>query len=218
MRCRRYFILILCLGLFFFQPCAMAEDDWQYWNLIQLKGKVAEEWSWRIFTEQWLSEDFSHFFLTNVDTGLTWQPQPLWSLGAFYRYQYVDPAEGDSVAEHRYYPEITFYAPLDRVKISNRVRFEYHETNKTDFWWLRDRLYLSVPVDVKGRQFSPFVTEELFYHTGTGSINESRLGGGVSFKVAKRVELSLYYQVRHFRKRSDWTSAQVLGTTWTISV
>jgi hypothetical protein len=211
-------ILGLLLGLVVFNPSLRAEDDWQYWNLVQIKSELSEKWTWRVFSEQWLNEDFSNFYLTNVDTGLTWKPGKYYSLGGFYRYQSVTPENADSTAEHRYYPEVTFFLPTEHLKFSDRSRFEYHDTNRRDFWQFRNRFQISYPTKIKKLPITPYVDEELFYSTATGSINENRVSAGVTFKLGSRVDLSLYYLVRHTRKRADWQSAQVLGTTWTLKI
>lgn len=217
---RKFILLMLGVVCFLLSTASnvRAEDDWQYWNMVYAKGQVSEEVSWRIFTEQWFSDDVTNFYLANVDTGLTWKPSKYFSLGGFYRYQTVMPKGADTTAEHRYYPEITFYAPLKFVKISDRTRFEYHDTNRQDYWWFRNKLKVSVPTKIGDFPITPFVYDELFYQTRIGGINENRAGVGVSFKLHERLSLALYYQVRHTRKRADWKSSQVLGTIWTIQV
>lgn len=204
--------------LFLSLPVCRADDDWQYWNLFQIKAKVTDEISWRVFSEQWLVDDFSHFYLTNVDTGLTWKSNKYWSLGAFYRHQYVAPVNASSISENRYYPEITFYAPFEHIKFSDRTRFEYHDTRKKDFWIFRNRLTATVPFKIKDLPVDPYIYNELFYHTQIGGIQENRAGVGLSFGLGKHVNLNIFYQVRHTRKRADWQSAQVLGTMWTLSL
>lgn len=213
----KFVSLLLCFLIA--SPLVWAEDDWQYWNMFQIKSDLSEKWSWRIFTEEWLNEDFSNLYLTNVDTGLTWKPSRYFSLGGFYRYQYVSPKNGDSTSENRYYPELTFFLPTKHFKFSDRTRFQYHDTNRrTHFWSFRNKFQISYPTKIKELPVTPYVYNELFYHTGTGSINENRAGVGVSFKLSSRIDLALYYQVRNTRKRADWQSAEILGTMWTLKI
>lgn len=195
-----------------------ARDDWQYWNMVQLQGKLHEKWAVRAHGEQWLTNDFSRISLNNVEAGFLWKPFSFFEAGPFYRYQYTDAPKGPNVGENRYTIEASLRFRANAWEFSDRNRVEFRETTQRNFWVYRNQMRLAYHCKIKNTPLLPYISEELFQRGDGTGINENRAAAGIQMRFHKHFGLTLFYLIRHTKGKPDWKSDQVMGTTFQIYI
>ncbi len=191
---------------------ARADDDWQYWNEVTLKAKVADQWAASVKGEQWLREDMSELYLSNVSAGFLWMPSKYLEMGPYYRYEYTKTARGKHTQENRYYPELTLKLPYKRLVLSNRSRLEYRDRSTGTSWRYRDQFKLAASFYPGKHKVTPYLADEIFADTLTNRLSQNRLTAGFSTPVMKHVEIRFYYILKSDRLTTEWSQSHILGT------
>lgn len=189
-----------------------ADDDWQYWNEVTLKAKVADQWAVSVKGEQWLRENMSELYLANVSSGVLWMPNKYLEMGPFYRYEYTKTAKGKHTQENRYYPELTLKLPYKRLVLSNRARLEYRDRSTGTSWRYRNQFKLAASFYPKKHKVTPYVADEIFADTLTDRFSQNRLTLGAATPLMNHVEIRLYYILKSDRLATEWSQSHILGT------
>lgn len=224
-RCRRKpkisFVCVFILTWFFAAASpALARDDWQNWNNVDLTAKLADQWKFKVGGQQRLRDDFSDAFLYNVTAGFSWQPVQYLELGPYFKYEREKRTNGDHVNENRYYWEATLKHKVFDLSLSSRNRMEYRNKNaRGDGWRYRNQFKASYRLPfVEKIKVAPFVSEEIFWDITGHELNQNRFASGISFGLNKHVSLSLYYMLKSNRSGLDWDEVHVLGTGLSLTV
>jgi len=211
-------MMFLAASFLFSSQNAWAQDDWQLWNGYGLKIKINDDFSWKVYGEHRIVDDFSESRLGNVSAGFLWHPSKYFEIGPFFKYERSRKSSTFHINERRWLLEGTLKARLGPLKISDRNRVAYRGRNTTDIWRYRNRLKISYPIAVKKITISPFVSEEVFFESKAAVFSQNRVKMGMSAKITKNLSLSLYYMIKSNRRGADWSDVQVLGTGISISV
>lgn len=217
----RIFFIAVILGLCIHPSLVYAKkgDDWQYWNDMEIQKRIAEDWALKFHTEQWLRDDFTDLYTYIFDGGVLWSPYNFLEITPSFRYEHEKDARGRKTSEKRWYLDAVFKQTFKKIKFSDRSRIEYRDKNiGSDFWRYRNRVKAAYPLNVRGFQFSPYVSEELFWDISNHQLNQNRLAGGISWNLSKPLTLSTYYMWRSRKSGSDWNDEHILGTSLVLSL
>ena len=66
-------------------------------------------------------------------------------------------------------------------------------------------------------EIRPYTAYEIFYDSGTSSLNRKRLYHGFTFKVTEKVSADLYYMRQSDDKKDYWNHTNVFGTRFNIN-
>jgi len=209
--------LILCLLLSSAVVSAQAADDWQYWNEFQLSYKVQDKWGLKIAGEQRMVDDFSILGLTNVTAGTEWQALRFLDLGAYYKFENDKSPSGAKNDEHRHYWQATLKTKRGSFFIKDRNRMEYRNKKTKDGWRYRNQIQIGYAIPYKQFVFTPYLSEEFFYDTVAGEINQNRVAIGVSTKLSPHIKIATYYLLKSNRSGRDWNESNALGTNLALS-
>lgn len=146
-------------------------------------------------------ENASHIESFYFQGGLNYKIVDCFSVGAFYRL--IEKEEDDNVfhPRHRWFIEMKGELPVNRFTLSARYRFQqqaktYIKDPEDDQPGYYNRLKLKLDFDVPEIPLEPFISAEVFSQTFASNgimIEKTRLGGGLSYKVSKKQEVSVEY-------------------------
>lgn len=75
---------------------------------------------------------------------------------------------------------------------------------------------MGYPVNIKTTVLTPYVSDEIFYDTVPGQLNQNRISLGIEFHFHRSLGMRLYYLLRSERFGSDWDESHILGTALMI--
>lgn len=195
-----------------------ADDDFQYWNEIEIRKKLPHKFLFKLKSGQRVRDMFTDPFLINSDVGMFYSPNRLWELGSSYKFEYEETPKNAVTREHRAVMETTVKYPIKKLWLANRHRIEYRNLSTVDRWRYRTRLKASYRIKLYGQAFEPFAADEIFYETHVDQVNQNRLISGVAIPIGKHVICELYYLLKDNRKRSGgWGESHVLGTNFIVA-
>ena len=193
-----------------------ATDDLQYWNAIKLKHALHEKVDVHIKLEQRVTDDLGELGLHNYAPRLVVKPNTHLQYAIGYKYE---RSKGTSrwSEEHRLEQILTLKGAWRGFSGSVGTRFEYRSLDGDEKWRWREKVKISRPIVLGDIEFSPYVSEEIFYDFKTDKYNQNRAVIGVAKKISSNAVLDLYYMYRADLKSSSWSGANVLGTGITIT-
>ncbi len=193
-----------------------ARDDVNYWASVTLEhplnNKVRIIWNplWRV------RDDVSESFYLASRQGVGYKVSKSLDLAASYFYAEEKNIAGRWVPENRLELQTTCKWGLWDLKWSDRNRFEYRSVDDKEKWRYRNALKIAKPVKVWGSEFSPYVSDEIFYDFKKDELNQNRVSVGVTKKLIENVTLDVYYMVKSDKTGRDWNETQILGTSLTV--
>src|SRR5262249_8304247 len=187
--------IICMLALIFVGRCATAQTppakDFQQWTNVAATWQVKPKLTITAFGEAHIGNDVSQFDQEIVSAGVTYSPSRWVSFGTGYLYLHANPKLSGLNYENRMYGEVTFNAPaFHRFLLSDRVRpelrWEQRPGGGTFTQRYRNRVMLSRPVDIREKNYLPFVMWERFYDAEVKAWSRTRYYAGVTAPVAKK--------------------------------
>lgn len=136
------------------------------------------------------------------------------------RYFFVarQPFTGGTNYEHRLILETIFRIFPGRFTLTDRPRIERRfRLSREDAWIFRNRFQVEYPVRIVGREFRPFVSNEVYYDTGAHAWTRHRFFIGVIKALDKRVTGEFFY-LRQNDGRSRPGDLHVIGTLLRIKL
>ncbi len=115
------------------------------------------------------------------------------------RYRTAFDKEGQWLLEHRFHVNQHVKWKVGKFSFKYRFRTEYRVRKENDNEWrIRNRLMVGYPVKISVLEFTPFLSEEVFFDFEKPLFNRSRLETGISFKVSDSVSIigAYFWQVR----------------------
>lgn len=98
-------------------------------------------------------------------------------------------AEGSEI-EHQIRTALTLQSKLGSVRLDDRNLWVFSDAGTTRY---RNRLRLTAPVEVNGRQLRVQLLNEIFYEQGGRGWFRNMPGAGVGFDVNRSVAIDAYY-------------------------
>ena len=209
---------VFALGVFIlgWVEIVNAADDWQYWNELILKHKVANKLDVHVKLEQRFVDDFSDFGLHNYTSGFVYNFNRYFDGELNYKFE-REKGKTEWTDEHRIEMIGVLKWQWSEINFKLRNRLEYRNIEGDENWRLREKIKLKKTVSVHGFYFKPYVSEEIFYDFKIGDINQNRFSVGVSKEIGRDLEMSVYYVSKNNKKKGKWSNINVLGTEFVIN-
>lgn len=209
------FLFIIGVFLFDFVGKAYSSDDWQYWNEFVLKHKLTQRITAHVKLEQRIVDDFGNFALHNYAPGFVYEFSKYFDFELNYKFE-REKAKKEWSDEHRLEIIPIFNWQWAKFKFKLRNRVEYRVIEGEESWRLREKIKIKRAININGMEFSPFVSEEIFYDFKIRDFNQNRFKVGVSKDVVPDLEFTLFYMYKRNKSNDDWFGANILGTEFVI--
>ena len=179
-------------------------EDFQQWTSVAASWQVKPKLTVTAFGEVHIGNNVSQFDQELVSAGVTYSPTRWVSVGASYLYLHANPKLSGLNHENRLYSEITFNAPaFHRFLISDRVRpelrWEQLPGRATYTQRYRNRISLERPINIREKEYSPFVMWEKFYNANVEAWSRTRYYAGVAMHVSENESLQFYFMRQNDR-------------------
>ncbi|MFH1339108.1 MAG: DUF2490 domain-containing protein [Candidatus Omnitrophota bacterium] len=215
-------LLLICSGIFYFSPRAFCRDDWQFNNNYSFEYALSEKVDLGLLIEGRLNNDAGNFYYYHFQPGITCHISDFFDLGLGYRYIKKEKAkEGKDIwdDEHRLLIDPVVNWQLSEFKFSNQFRFEYRYFDlDKDCWRYRNKLKVKKNLKLGEFEFSPYISDEIFYDFNTDEFCQNRLEVGFERKIAKQIKASLFYRIQSERAGRDWDEVNVIGLKFKIDL
>jgi hypothetical protein len=182
-------------------------EDFQQWTNVAATWRVKPKLTITTFAEVHIGNDVSQLDQELVSAGVTYSPGRWVSLGTGYLYLHANPKLSGLNSESRIYGEVTFNAPaFHHLLLSNRVRpelrWEQAPAGAMFTQRNRNRVILQRPINIREREYSPFVMWEKFYNANVEAWSRTRYYAGATVPIGGRTSLQLYFmrQNDHFSR------------------
>jgi hypothetical protein len=196
-------------------PATASDAQKQAWPEVQLRIGMAEHVDVTVLGQRkidWPSGDTSNAQIGFLVTG---HPDPMFSLGAGYRYG-REPGDEDST-EHRVLLEQTIRIGLPwDLKLAFRTREEFRWLDDGLSVRLRERGKLQRAIPIGTWHFTPYGSAEFFLDTRYDGISRGRFALGVEFPIMEHLSVDIYAM-----RQQDWQPSNkktnILGLILTLS-
>lgn len=171
------------------------------WNILQLKYKHNEKWSF--FGEGQLRSlrFYNHFHYYEYKGGFTYQVLKSVKLtlgaGSYQTYKeggnFETPQNND---EFRVWPQIALYQEINKLQVEQRYRAEMRWTNNGYRSRYRYRIGVSYPFGKNTKGYKPFqinVSNELFFTDHEPYFERNRMLFALNYKTGKHTTIQLGY-------------------------
>ncbi|OGW85718.1 MAG: hypothetical protein A3C35_02255 [Omnitrophica bacterium RIFCSPHIGHO2_02_FULL_46_11] len=220
-------ILGIFTGMLLFTPTHLwAEDDFQYWQRLQIKAIDTKHVDYITYGELRFLDDVSDFGFWQASQKLQLDPIKYLQLGVNYTYlqnEAVDTKtkKKDFKSHHRLELEINPYYQVThwlKFKTRNRLEFRWIEDAGSDNARFRHMDELEFPLKHLGPLQSIYANNEFFVDFNRERIVENRvIPIGLTFKLYKKTTFKIFYLIQSKRGSRDWSSNQVLGSQLSLA-
>lgn len=206
---------LLCAGR------APAATDNKYYSEYALKHKLNDKFDLFFTPEFRSSNDMGNLYYYHWRAGSTYHAHKNLDLALAYRYIQTQDSKGEWDNADTQYIEMMIIPKikLKGFNLSDANRFErrFHK-NARDRWVYRNYSTLAYPAKIGGFEFTPYISDEVYYDFEIDKVNLNWAIIGVNKKVAKNLTVGIYYKDETSRVgvSNKWITAHVLGTNVTI--
>ena len=206
---------ITCILVIGYAGRAFASDEWQYWNEIKLKYSIGEKLDAHFKIEQKLLDDFNYFGLHNYTPGVVFKINKYFDFELNYKYE-REKGEKEWTEEHR-----VAIIPIIKLewmgnKFNIRTRFEHRNLEGESKWRWREKLKIKRLIKIGVFEFTPFLSEEIFYDFKVNEFNQNRVATGISKMITKNSGIDLYYMRKNNKRDGAWPGVNILGTKFSL--
>ena len=178
-------------------------DDHQFWHETQFIKPLTKTKDLVILGVLRTGRDFARPVDERIGAAIAFKLNRYLTLQPTYLYVDQQPFAGRRISEHRLIINVTAKAKLgdftftDRNLVERRVR---HASR--DFTVYRNRLQIDHPAHLGTFKFKPFVADEIWYSTQTGSAKRlgwfrNRISAGVIKQFNERFTAEFFYLYQH---------------------
>lgn len=179
-----------------YPACAIAFDDgdFQYWSKASVAWKITDDWKTKFSTDFRFGDKASDFYYQNLIFSVKYYGIVDWfNIGLHYQQVFEDLGSGWK-QENRPFFTFEFVAPISKIVLKNRSRFEYrNRQDNTNMFRYRNKTTFGVPIKIAKFQFRPYIADELFYDSDQNAISRNRLYGGINFRICKHISFDIHY-------------------------
>ena len=205
----------------FAQTAAPPRDDQQFWNETQFIKPLTKNKDLIVIGVLRVGRDWERPVDERIGTGVAFKLNKHLTLQPTYFYVDQQPYAGFRIREHRLIMNATGKATLggftftDRNLLERRVR---HTTR--DFTVYRNRLQLDHPVRLGAFAFKPFLANEIWYSTQTGSAGQlgwfrNRISAGIIKQFNRHFNAEIFY-LRQDDGKSRPGNVHAVGTLFRV--
>lgn len=206
----------------FFGTAAYAAGDAKYYSEYVLKHKLNDKFDVYFTPEFRMREDLGNLYYYQYRVGSTFHAYKNLDLAAAYRYIQTKDSKNEWDKNDMQYIE---FIAIPKTKIGN---FDISDANKierrfldnaVDRWVYRNLVTVAHPAKVGNFEFTPYISNEIYYDFEIDTMNLDWLTFGATKKITKNLVVGLYYRQEYSRvgSRSKWDTNQILGTNVTVN-
>ena len=197
---------------------AFDDEDFQVWNTVKANWKFSDNWKLSLEEEFYHGNNASRMYYQHSDLGLTYLGFAKWfDVGIFYR-QIFQKINYDWKPENRPHVDATLKLKFFDFDFIDRSRYEYRGMpNKKNTWRYRNCFKMKAPWKLTKFEIRPYTAYEIFYDSGTSSLNRKRFFHGFTFKINENLNVDLYYMRQSDDKKDYWNHTNVFGTRLNIN-
>ncbi len=208
-------VVILC-----FATSIFAAGDNKYYSEFAFKHKLNDKFDLFFTPEFRYNEDMGNLYYYQMRVGSTFHAHNNLDLALAYRFiQNKVKGEWDN-------NDVQFIEMIAIPKIklggfnisdANKAEYRFYE-NAPNRWVYRNLLTFAYPTKIGGFEFTPYVSDEIYYDFEVGKVNLNWATLGANKKINKYLTLGLYYRAETSRvdSSSEWLTNQILGSNVTI--
>lgn len=224
---KKYIIISLSLILFLLGNTTIAQiNDFEVWTTVAIKKELSDRIDISFSEEARFNENASRADKIFSDIGVSYKLNYKFAIGAYYRFINAREINSTYSKEHRYYFDLSYTERLDRLKISNRLRFQSKYSNMFSSEWglvpsnyLRDKI--SAEYDLKNTKFNPATSVELYYRLNgkqNNIFNRVQYTVGTEYELSKKSTIEVYFRLqKEFNEKNPVTS-YILGLTYSYKL
>lgn len=207
-------ITLICCGFLDGVCFASRSGDLEYWQTYNVSVDINKDFAFTVTEELRFGRHNGNPYLHNVDLGIVYKGLTEWlDLGFNFKKEYEKDSSGKFRHENRPHLNITVRGKLFDLPASNRSRLEWRDfENKEEVWRYRNKMTVKLPIKLTKLNLQPYVAEEWFVNLGDDNINQNRLFSGISFKLSKNINGSVYYLWKTSKISGGWRDTNVIGT------
>ncbi len=215
-------ILALVVSLSFFASIAFAETDNKYYSEYALKYKLNEKFDLFFTPEFRAKNDMGNMYYYQLRIGSVFHADKHLDLAAAYRYIQTQDSTGDWSNNDAQYIEMIATPKLKlagfNLSDANKIEYRFIE-NARDRWVYRDLITAEYPSKIFGFEFTPYISNEIYYDFEINKINQNWATIGVNKKITKNLTIGLYARNEAVRSGASnkWTTNHILGSNLAIN-
>lgn len=213
-------ILVLILALFYFASGVFAAGDNKYYSEFVFKHKLNDKFDLFFTPELRYNNDMGNLYYYHLRLGSTFHAHKNLDLALAYRFIQNKVLGSWNQNDVQYIEMIaTPKIKLGAFNISdaNKAEYRFYE-NAPDRWVYRNLLTIAHPAKIGGFEFTPYVSDEIYYDFEVGKANLNWATLGANKKINKYLTLGIYYRAETSRvgSSSKWLTNQILGSNVTV--
>jgi hypothetical protein len=178
-------------------------EDRQFWSEAQLIKPLTKDKDLIVIGVLRLGRDFQFPVDQRIGAAVAFKLKPYLSLTPTYLYVDQRPFEGSHVREHRLVINLTGRLKAGQFNFTDRNLLERRVRHQSrDFTVYRNRLQIDHPARLGSFKFSPFLADEVFYSTQTGSSgrlgwSRNRVSAGIIKQFNELINAEFFYVYQH---------------------
>jgi len=190
---------------------AYDDGDFQIWNTDVEEFQINKDLKLAFEQEFRWGDNAREFFYQHYDTGIFYNLNSHWAVGAGYRHV-LNKNNGKFLVENEPYATLTYFGKFAGFSYDDRSRLEYnHFDYKDDTWRYRNKFTVKAPWKFTKLAIQPFISDEILILIDDGQrLNENRFSSGLTMSVTKNLKAEIYYMLRS-NKGTRWTKSNILG-------
>ena len=142
-------------------------EDFQLWMFQTGSKPLSDKWSLQVEADERWEENASKLFFYYIHIGTQYRPCDAWSITPVFRHVWKKEM-GEWVEENRALIDYRRYWSCGGIDFVVRNRFEYTFRDKDFYFRFRFQTYF--PYKLGGRDFDPFVYNEVFFLNGANIV------------------------------------------------
>jgi hypothetical protein len=212
--------LVSISAIFCFATCVFASGDNKYYSEFAFKHKLNDKFDLFFTPEFRYNDNMGNLYYYHMRVGSGFHAHKNLDLALAYRF-IQNKVKGNWDNDDVHYiemitiPKIT----LGGFNISDANKFErrYYQ-NAANRWVYRNLLTFAYPTKIGIFEFTPYVSDEIYYDFELNKANLNWATLGANKKINKYVTAGLFYRAETSRvgSSSKWLTNQVLGSNVTI--
>lgn len=189
----------------------LASEGPAYWNEFKLKRSLDKDLDAHVKLEQRWASGLDQLVLHNYAVGIVSKITNYIDLEVNYKFE-TEKGSTEWTEENRLEltPILTFERGEHIFKIRSRIELRSFEREKK--WRLREKFGARTRIQTGALEFTPFVSEEIFYDLRVSRFSQNRVMIGIATGFMKRGELRLYYLFKSNRRDEKWVGGHIFGT------
>lgn len=215
MKTAKILALVLAAGLIV--STAYAGGDSKYYSEYALKHKLSDKWDVFFTPELRLKKDMSTLYYYQMRGGATLHAHKHLDASLAYRFIQTKDSKGEWDNSDMHYVECIVIpkTKLGGFNLSDANKIEYRMLeNARDRWVYRNLASIAYPAKIGDFEFTPYVSNEVYYDFEIEKINLNWTTLGVTKKISPNLSLGLYGRAETTRVgvKDEWDTNFILGT------